>query len=180
MGNMLRVATLHTTVVLALLVSFSLCTTLSREKPPHPDYRTGVPGYTAPSFDGYGLEGCAECSQITLFCFVVVAVLRYRDTKPDGWLNYRARRRLRGRARMWNEAVDRLVPLSLVSIAVRRVARELEQNAKYESERLSRRYSNDGLIYVWWGKIKQYKAYGLCSVAIIMKFPLKLLTHPPG
>ena len=93
MGNMLRVATLHTTVVLALLVSFSLCTTLSREKPPHPDYRTGVPGYTAPSFDGYGLEGCDECSQVTLFCFVVVAVLRYRNTKPDEWLNFRARRR---------------------------------------------------------------------------------------
>jgi hypothetical protein len=78
---------------------------------------------------------------------------------------------------MWNEAVDHLVPLSLVSMAVRRVARELEQNAKYEAERQSRRYSNDGLIDVWWGKIKQYKAQGLRSVAIIMKFPLKLLTH---
>ena len=31
---------------------------------------------------------------------------------------------------MWNEAVDRLVPLSLVSMTVRRVARELEQDAK--------------------------------------------------
>ena len=162
------------------LVFTSVVGTVFVEKPPHPDAPGGVPGYASPwretGFPFYATW--VGPTMLVLWCFIGCAFRTYiSKTKHDEWLNYRARRRLRGRIRMWNEAVDRLAPLSYASITVRRAARELEQNVQDVAERLRRYHSNDGLIYVWWGIIKQYKPRGLRSATIITKFPLKLLTQ---
>ena len=90
------------------IAALSTCSAEFAEKPPH----------VAPEFHELGLTG-SPCKQITLtmFAFTWMYVCT-RAGKQDGWLNIRARRRLRGRIRMWNEAVDRANPLSLEGIAM--------------------------------------------------------------
>ena len=54
-----------------------------------------------------GLAG-SPCHTITLLVFMLTWFRTYtRASKPRGWLNYRARRRLRGRRRMHLEAYER-------------------------------------------------------------------------
>ena len=116
------------------IAALSVFTAQFSGKLPHvvPGFQTG-----SPEFHKLSLTG-SLCHQITLIAFMFTWTYAYtRASKPRGWLNFRARRRLRGRIRMHNEAVDRCLPLSLATIILRASIeerkREIEQRAAYEA-----------------------------------------------